>query len=76
MKYIQEKAAYLMNKDKINKIEKPDAGERAPKDSKRKKIKDKAQEAAAQMRGESHSLGSYTGTAQDGGAPEQDADDL
>ena len=37
---------------------------------------DKAMEAAVQMRQGSHSLGSYTGTAHDGGIPEQDADDL
>jgi len=43
---------------------------------KRKKITQKAKQAAMQMRMQSHSLGSYTGTAYDGGAPQQDADDL
>ena len=41
---------------------------------KRKRIMKQAEKAAAQMR--SDSLGSYTGTAHDGGLPEQDADDL
>ena len=36
----------------------------------------KAMEAAAEMRNNSLSLGSYTGTARDGGKPQQDADDL
>jgi len=43
---------------------------------KRKQIKHKAQQAAIQMRMQSKSSGSYTGTAHDGGAPDQDADDL
>ena len=50
------------------------------KREKRSKINSKAQkaamEAAMQMRSQSNSLGSYTGTAHDGGAPQQDADDL
>lgn len=43
---------------------------------KRQKAMQKAEEAARQLRSESHSLGSYTGLAHDGDIPEQDADDL
>ena len=39
-------------------------------------IMKKAMEAASQLRSESRSLGSYTGTAHDGDIPVQDADDL
>ena len=44
--------------------------------NKRRQIMRKAQDAALQLRNESHALGSYTGLSHDGGIPEQDADDL
>ena len=56
-----------------------------PKEEQIKKSKDKrksnttmkkAKAAALEMRNNSLSLGSYTGTAHDGGKPTQDADDL
>ena len=45
-------------------------------DNKHTQATRKAREAAGQMRDASMALGSYTGTAHDGGIPEQDADDL
>ena len=43
---------------------------------KNNKAMEKAMDAAMEMRNNSLSLGSYTGTAHDGGKPTQDADDL
>ena len=54
----------------------PDVPKNSKEREKLKKITHKAKQAAVQMRMQSHSLGSYTGTAHDGGTPQQDADDL
>jgi len=59
--------------DKAKKPKEAKGGRHKKTNNKAQKI---AMEAAMQMRGASRSLGSYAGTAHDGGKPEQDADDL